>query len=321
MITWTSVALGGTTGWIWRGSSPTSDRDFWLTNGCSTGCFPGNDVPTTRVAGADPRVLARPGLPRHAAVRVPRAHAPARRDRPGHARRLALRGARARGRDARRRRVAPPCRPRTPSLRRLERDIHDGPQQRLVRMQMDLAAVDRQLAQDPDSAKALVGEAREQASEALDELRALSRGFAPPILQDRGLAAGLESLASRSPVPVIVEVDLADAALPAPIERNAYFIAAELLTNAGEARGGDRHPPARRHPRRRHGRAAGSTSGSPTTVTAARRPRPVTGSPASTSGCAASGAARDRQPRRWPDHDRRAPAVRAARSIRNRAGS
>jgi signal transduction histidine kinase len=96
---------------------------------------------------------------------------------------------------------------------------------------MDLAAIERKLEHDPDAARDLLGEARDQARETLDELRALSRGFAPPILQDRGLAAGLESLASRSPVPVTVEIDLTDAALPAPIERNAYFIAAELLTN------------------------------------------------------------------------------------------
>ena len=121
------------------------------------------------------------------------------------------------------------------SLRRLERDIHDGPQQRLVRLQMDLATIERRLERDPDSARELLVEAREQARETLDELRALSRGFAPPILQDRGLAVALQSLASRSPVPVTVEIDLPAAnALPAAIERNAYFIAAELLTNAAK---------------------------------------------------------------------------------------
>ena len=127
------------------------------------------------------------------------------------------------------------------SLRRLERDIHDGPQQRLVRLQMDLATIERKLERDPEQARELIGEARDQARETLDELRALSRGFAPPILQDRGLAVGLQSLATRSPVPVTVEVDLpSDASVPASIERNVYFVAAELLTNAAkhsEARG------------------------------------------------------------------------------------
>src|SRR5690606_27172132 len=90
------------------------------------------------------------------------------------------------------------------SLRRLERDIHDGPQQRLVRLQMDLAAAERQLETDPDAARTLLSEARAQSQEALDELRALSRGFAPPILLDRGLVPALESLASRSTLPVTV---------------------------------------------------------------------------------------------------------------------
>jgi signal transduction histidine kinase len=119
------------------------------------------------------------------------------------------------------------------SLRRLERDIHDGPQQRLVRLQMDLAAAERQLDVDPDAARALLAQAREGSQEALDELRALSRGFAPPILLDRGLVAALESLASRSALPVTVESTLDPAVeLPQEIERNAYFVASELVTNA-----------------------------------------------------------------------------------------
>uniref|UniRef100_UPI0020299038 sensor histidine kinase n=1 Tax=Actinotalea sp. C106 TaxID=2908644 RepID=UPI0020299038 len=68
------------------------------------------------------------------------------------------------------------------SLRRLERDIHDGPQQRLVRLGMDLSAAERRLADDPDEARAMIAEARTQAAEALAELRGLSRGTAPPIL-------------------------------------------------------------------------------------------------------------------------------------------
>lgn len=119
------------------------------------------------------------------------------------------------------------------ALRRLERDIHDGPQQRLVRLQMDLAAAERQLAADPDAAARLIAEARSQSREALEELRALSRGFSPPILQDRGLVAALESLAVRSATTVSVASELpADAAVPVEVERNAYFIAAEALTNA-----------------------------------------------------------------------------------------
>jgi signal transduction histidine kinase len=124
------------------------------------------------------------------------------------------------------------------SLRRLERDIHDGPQQRLVRLQMDLASAERKIDADPDAAKTLLAEAREQARDTLEELRALSRGFAPPILQDRGLIAGLESLAARSTIPVSLELQLDPAIRLAPeIERSAYFVAAELLTNAAKHSG------------------------------------------------------------------------------------
>lgn len=124
------------------------------------------------------------------------------------------------------------------SLRRLERDIHDGPQQRLVRLQMDLAAAERQLDTDPEAARTLIEEAKVRSQEALDELRALSRGFAPPILMDRGLVAALESLASRSTLPVTVTSALDPAVeLPQEIERNAYFVASELVANAAKHSG------------------------------------------------------------------------------------
>ncbi|MBG6053838.1 signal transduction histidine kinase [Salinibacterium sp. CAN_S4] len=124
------------------------------------------------------------------------------------------------------------------SLRRLERDIHDGPQQRLVRLQMDLAAADRQLAADPEQARILIGEAMQQSKDALEELRALSRGFAPPILLDRGLVAALESAAIRSTVPTRVVDELPPGAeFAQEIERNAYFVASEALTNAAKHSG------------------------------------------------------------------------------------
>jgi signal transduction histidine kinase len=119
------------------------------------------------------------------------------------------------------------------SLRRLERDIHDGPQQRLVRLQMDLAAAERQLDEDPAKARALIAEAMQQSKDALEELRSLSRGFAPPILLDRGLVAALESAATRSPIPTTVTNLLPNGLdLSEEIERNAYFAASEALTNA-----------------------------------------------------------------------------------------
>jgi signal transduction histidine kinase len=124
------------------------------------------------------------------------------------------------------------------SLRRLERDIHDGPQQRLVRLQMDLAAAERQLDSDPAKARGLIEEAMQQSKDALEELRALSRGFAPPILLDRGLVAALESAAARSTVPAHVVSELPEGAvLPQEIERNAYFVASEALVNAGKHSG------------------------------------------------------------------------------------
>lgn len=124
------------------------------------------------------------------------------------------------------------------SLRRLERDIHDGPQQRLVRLQMDIASAERKLDTDPEAARTLLREARGQAHDTLEELRALSRGLVPPILQDRGLVTGLESLAARSTIPVQLELNLdPELRLPSEIERSAYFVASELLTNAAKHSG------------------------------------------------------------------------------------
>lgn len=121
------------------------------------------------------------------------------------------------------------------ALRRLERDIHDGPQQRLVRLQMDLAAASRAVDSDPVKSKGLIEEARLQSQEALEELRALSRGFAPPLLLDRGLVAALESLVDRAVIPTTMLNRVpAHVVIPSDIERNAYFIASELVTNIGK---------------------------------------------------------------------------------------
>lgn len=122
------------------------------------------------------------------------------------------------------------------ALRKLERDIHDGPQQRLIRLAMELSRARRQVADDPDAAVLTIDGALGQAKETLDELRALSRGIAPPILADRGLAAALTSLAGRSTVPV--ELDLAvDGRLPAATENALYFAAAEALSNIAKHSG------------------------------------------------------------------------------------
>jgi signal transduction histidine kinase len=121
------------------------------------------------------------------------------------------------------------------TLRRLERDIHDGPQQRLVRLNMDLETVVRRLDDDPDKARPLVAEALEQSREALGELRALSRGIAPPILADRGLGPALAAAAARCPVQVSLDVALpAGRRLGAAVENTAYFVVAEALTNVAK---------------------------------------------------------------------------------------
>ncbi|ROQ38315.1 signal transduction histidine kinase [Frondihabitans sp. PhB188] len=127
------------------------------------------------------------------------------------------------------------------ALRRLERDIHDGPQQRLIRMQMDLSAASRAVETDPEKSRRLIVEAQQQAKEALEELRALSRGFAPPLLLDRGLAPALDAVVDRATVPTRFTDELPEGLeIPVETERNAYFIAAELLTNVGKHSGAGR---------------------------------------------------------------------------------
>ena len=119
------------------------------------------------------------------------------------------------------------------ALRRLERDIHDGPQQRLVRLAMDLGRAEQQFASDPEAARATVTEAIAQTRETLDELRSLSRGIAPPILVDRGLQAALTALAGRCTVPVDLDAPAIERLDPA-VESTAYFVVAEALTNVAK---------------------------------------------------------------------------------------
>jgi signal transduction histidine kinase len=127
------------------------------------------------------------------------------------------------------------------SLQRLERDLHDGPQQRLVRLGMDLSVVERRLADDPESARILLAEARMQTADALNELRALSRGIAPPILLDRGLEAALASIAARCTVQVDLHIGLAAGTrLPSSVERTSYFVVSEALANVAKHSGARR---------------------------------------------------------------------------------
>ena len=117
--------------------------------------------------------------------------------------------------------------------RRIERDLHDGAQQRLVSLAMELGRARAKFASDPQAAEAIVGQAHEQAKEALTELRNLVRGVHPPVLSDRGLDAALSGLAALSPVPVTVRVDL-PVRPPAGVEAIAYFVVAEALTNVAK---------------------------------------------------------------------------------------
>jgi signal transduction histidine kinase len=124
-------------------------------------------------------------------------------------------------------------------LRRIERDLHDGAQARLVALGMSLGMAEQRLAEDPDGARRLLEEARAGAEEALRELRDLARGIHPPVLTDRGLEAALAALVARSPLPVDLDVDLAERP-PAAQETAAYFVAAEALANATKHAGASR---------------------------------------------------------------------------------
>jgi signal transduction histidine kinase len=114
-------------------------------------------------------------------------------------------------------------------LRRIERDLHDGAQARLVALSMQLGRAEERLADHPESA-ALVRSAREEATAAIAELRDLARGIAPPVLADRGLVAAVQSLANRSSAVVEVKGELARRPPPV-VEAAAYFVVAESLTN------------------------------------------------------------------------------------------
>jgi signal transduction histidine kinase len=117
--------------------------------------------------------------------------------------------------------------------RRIERDLHDGAQQRLVALAMDLGRARARFADDPEAARAIVDQAHAEAKTALIELRNLVRGVHPPVLTDRGLDAALSGLAALSPVPVVVRVDVR-VRPSASVEAIAYFVVAEALTNVAK---------------------------------------------------------------------------------------
>ena len=116
--------------------------------------------------------------------------------------------------------------------RRLERNLHDGAQQRLVALSLSLRLAQSKLDTDPVAAEAVLEGARTELAAALDELRELARGIHPAVLTDRGLAAAVEALAARSPVPV--DVEISDGPLPQAVEAAAYYVIAESLANVAK---------------------------------------------------------------------------------------
>jgi signal transduction histidine kinase len=118
-------------------------------------------------------------------------------------------------------------------LRRLERDLHDGTQARLVALSMSLGLADSLFASDPEGARQLVSDARATTSAAIGDLRSVVRGIHPPVLADRGLAGAVESLALDMAIPVEVTAHLSGRP-PAPVESAVYFAVAECLANVGK---------------------------------------------------------------------------------------
>jgi PAS domain S-box-containing protein len=117
--------------------------------------------------------------------------------------------------------------------RRLERNLHDGAQQRLVSLALSLKIALAKLESDPEAARATLTAAGEELARALDELRELARGLHPAVLTDRGLRAAVEMLAGRAPVPVEI-VDIPAERLPEAVEAAAYYLVAEALTNVAK---------------------------------------------------------------------------------------
>jgi PAS domain S-box-containing protein len=113
--------------------------------------------------------------------------------------------------------------------RKLERNLHDGAQQRLVSLSLALRLIQSRLRRDPTGAEQLMEAAREELAQALEELRELARGIHPAVLTDRGLTAALEALASRSPLPVEIEAPTGE--LPPSVEAAAYYVVSEALAN------------------------------------------------------------------------------------------
>lgn len=123
--------------------------------------------------------------------------------------------------------------------RRIERDLHDGAQQRLVALAANLGAARDKLDDEPEVGRRMVADAHDEAKAALAEIRDLVRGIHPVILEDRGIDAALSAVVARSPVPVVLNVHVAERP-PAAVESAAYFVVSEALTNVARHSGASR---------------------------------------------------------------------------------
>lgn len=220
VITWWAAVLGGATYWFWQRWIPASDGTLASLLGLGEGRGPEIVLNTAfgvlAVLTIVPVVRAVVGL-QAAASQMLLGTRPALQ-----AELTALHGQHDAAQQA-----------EVDSLRRLERDLHDGPQQRLVRLSMDLGRARKLVASDPEKAQQVLDEALVQAQETVGDLRALSRGIAPPLLVDRGLTVALSELAARHPGHVQVQVDLPTGLSPAA-ETAIFFTVSEALTNVAK---------------------------------------------------------------------------------------
>jgi len=118
-------------------------------------------------------------------------------------------------------------------IRRIERDLHDGAQARLVALSMNLGLAEQLLDKDPEASRELLAESRASATTALQDLRRLVRGIHPPVLADRGLVGAVQALALDHPIELSVDVEL-NGRPSDPVESAAYFAVCEILTNAAK---------------------------------------------------------------------------------------
>lgn len=219
-VTWYAAVLGGLTYWLWQGALPPNDGSLADLLGLGEGRLPETLLNTGFGVFA---LLTLPWVLRAATwIHAEPARLLLNRQAALHDEVDAERRSRQAHQDAEAR-----------ALRRFERDIHDGPQQRLVRLSMDLGRAKKQLDTDPAHAAETIDAALRQARETVDELRSLTRGIAPPLLVDRGLKVALDELVDRAGVPVSLDYAVATP-LPPATETAIYFTVSEALTNVAK---------------------------------------------------------------------------------------